>query len=93
MESGFSPRASSCRVVQLRTGDLLKVEVRPPSKVQLYIGSDPLVQFGVGGDGKFRLGATLTAIGQKVEIVDMSLNPPDQAGSNSKRWCSYNDTS
>mmetsp|Transcript_61369 Transcript_61369/g.143678 ORF Transcript_61369/g.143678 Transcript_61369/m.143678 type:complete len:1162 (-) Transcript_61369:100-3585(-) len=54
----------------LAAGDVVKVRVRKGSHVSLCMGSTEVSSFKVGGDGKFRIGATLFSKGQTVEIID-----------------------
>ncbi|CAE7816569.1 HERC2 [Symbiodinium microadriaticum] len=56
-------------------GDILKISIQKGSDVSLWKDSSLLTSFTVGGDGKFRLGVSLSTPGQKVEILESSSKP------------------
>jgi len=54
----------------IKDGEIVKIEVRLGSQVILTKGSQRLLAFKVGGNGKFRFGLSLSSKGQQVEILD-----------------------
>ena len=51
-------------------GDIIKISIQKDSRVSLWKGPTCFTSFKVGGDGKFRLGVSMSTPGQKVEIID-----------------------